>query len=642
MSRTFVTKTSFTAGELDPHLLGRLDLKAQEEGAARLRNVLVQATGGVTRRPGLARVARIDAACRLISFEAAFGPALVVLGPSRIDIVRNDNVITGPASVWTTAQLGEIVWAISGKRLLITHPSVAPRMLVERTSGTFELQAWSFETSGEDTPKHVYQPYGRFAPQDVLLELQDRSTHSNDDELDPGPVDLVASVPVFDPQHIGSIIRYRGTEVAIVTIDPLNRTRATGLLRQKVENGRPTTAWDEQAFSALRGWPATVSVYQDRLVIGGSRDLPNHMWLSRTGRHFNFDLGGTEGEVLADDAIAFRLAADDLHVIRGLQPGRQLQVFTGAGEWIVRGVPVTPSTVELELQTRVGSWAGRRLRPTEVDGATLFVGASGRELREFLFSDSEQAYQAADIALLARRLLDSPVDIAFDGRRRLLIIPRADGHAAVTTIDRNSNVVGWSLLETEGSFEAVTIHSGEPWFLVERGSAVMLERFDDGWTADHARLLTSSSNRTSWTGLGELEGLDVVAQTAAGTLIRGRVSGGSVTSPPTTQLRVGVPFQHEIEPMPLAVPSGRGVSGDHPFRPVRTSFRLLESAALYADLGDGPQPVLAPTTAAFTGDVGVRSLGWRRGLGLPIWRVVQDDPLPSTILSVTTEIKVND
>ena len=41
MSRSFLTKTSFTAGELDPLLRGRLDLKAQEDGAARLRNVVV-------------------------------------------------------------------------------------------------------------------------------------------------------------------------------------------------------------------------------------------------------------------------------------------------------------------------------------------------------------------------------------------------------------------------------------------------------------------------------------------------------------------------------------------------------------------------------------------------------------------------
>ena len=57
MSRAFVTKTSFTAGELDPLLRGRLDLKAQEDGAARLRNVVVHPSGGVSRRPGLRLIA---------------------------------------------------------------------------------------------------------------------------------------------------------------------------------------------------------------------------------------------------------------------------------------------------------------------------------------------------------------------------------------------------------------------------------------------------------------------------------------------------------------------------------------------------------------------------------------------------------
>jgi hypothetical protein len=98
--------------------------------------------------------------------------------------------------------------------------------------------------------------------------------------------------------------------------------------------------------------------------------------------------------------------------------------------------------------------------------------------------------------------------------------------------------------------------------------------------------------------------------------------------------------------MPVAIPSAAGVSPDHAYRPVRVSFRVLETAALSADLGDGARPVLpAPANAntpGFTGDVALRAMGWRRGMGRPPWRVVQDDPLPATILSVTTEIKVND
>lgn len=645
MSRAFVTKTSFTAGELDPQLLGRLDLKAQEDGAARLRNVLVQATGGVTRRPGLARVADLPEARRLVSFEsAAHGPALVALGPVRLVIVRDGAVIEGPPSPWGEERLGGVAWTRSGDRLLIVHPEVAPRALRETAPGVFELTTWEFATVGTAPAVVTRQPYARFAPDHVALELRDPKTGSTSGPLPPGPVELVASEPVFDPHHIGAIIRHRGRQVTITSVDPIEPTRATGTLREKADDGRATRDWDEQAFGELRGWPATVSVYQDRLVIGGSRDLPDRVWLSRTGRHFDFDLGGSGGEVLADDAIAFRLSGDEMHAVRALQPGRQLQVFTTAGEWIVRGSPITPDTVELELQTRVGSWSRRRLRPVDVDGATLFVGASGREVREFLFSDSEQAYQAADIALLARHLLVDPVDAAFDGRRRLLVVLRGDGRAAVATIDRNSNVVGWSLIETAGRLMAVAVHGDEPWFVVERDGGEFLARLDDGLGVDHARTFASAAPRAVWTGLGEFEGREVLAVAEDGETTRALVLGGRVALPrPTGRLTVGLPFVHEVQPMPIAVPSGRGVSLDHPYRPVRVSFRVLETGALRADLGDGPRPALpADAAVPFTGDVGVRALGWRRGLGEPAWRVVQDDPRPSTILSVTTEIKVND
>ena len=47
-------------------------------------------------------------------------------------------------------------------------------------------------------------------------------------------------------------------------------------------------------------------------------------------------------------------------------------------------------------------------------------------------------------------------------------------------------------------------------------------------------------------------------------------------------------------------------------------------------------------TAPFTGDKSARGLGWRRGPARPLWRIVQDAPLPFTLLSVTTDLKVND
>ena len=50
MTRIRQIKTTFTSGEVSPDLLGRGDLRAYENGAAKLRNVFIQPTGGIKRR----------------------------------------------------------------------------------------------------------------------------------------------------------------------------------------------------------------------------------------------------------------------------------------------------------------------------------------------------------------------------------------------------------------------------------------------------------------------------------------------------------------------------------------------------------------------------------------------------------------
>ncbi|MCP4129355.1 MAG: hypothetical protein GY753_20195, partial [Gammaproteobacteria bacterium] len=62
--------------------------------------------------------------------------------------------------------------------------------------------------------------------------------------------------------------------------------------------------------------------------------------------------------------------------------------------------------IQMTRQTQIGSPTDRTVPPRNVDGATLFVPRTGSELREFLFADVEQAYQSADLGMLAHHLLD--------------------------------------------------------------------------------------------------------------------------------------------------------------------------------------------------------------------------------------------
>jgi hypothetical protein len=643
MTRLRLIKTSFSAGELDPRLLGRIDLKAQEEGASRLRNVLVQATGGVSRRPGTAYVCDLQDARRLIGFDSPGGGEILALGPFSIRIVKDDAVIATLPAPWSAGQLEHLAWARLGDSLIVCHPEVEPQILRRRAPDDWALGPWKLdERDGPAAFKPSAEPFVRFAAAEVAMQPVRTDVSQPASAVIPAgaTVELRASEHVFVPLHQGVRFRVRRRQVMVTNPNPIDHAKATALVLEDLPNGETTRDWDEAAFSAARGWPRALTFHQNRLVIGGARDLPERIWLSRTGRPFDFDVGSG----LDDEAIAFRLAADRLHVISSVHSGRQLQVFTSAGEWVVKGFPLTPANVQVDQQTGIGSLTTRRLPPLGVDGATLFVGTTGRELREFLFADTEQAYQAADIALLARHLMLDPVDLTFDAGRRLLLIVRADGALAAVTLDRNSNVVAWSLLDTQGVALAALAFAGTLWLLVERAGVVRLERLDDTLHLDCALTGHSGTPRTTWFGFDHLDGQAVMVVADDAVVGPLGVTGGSFSlSTPANDVVVGLAFGHEIEALPIMAATGRGLTPDVPYRPIRITFRLLETRALHVDTGPGPRPLpLTESPDGYTGDIMTRATGWRRGIASPPWRIAQDLPRPCTVLSATTEIKVND
>ena len=153
-----------------------------------------------------------------------------------------------------------------------------------------------------------------------------------------------------------------------------------------------------------------------------------------------------------------------------------------------------------------------------------------------------------------------------------------------------------------------------------------------------------------WAGLGHLEGQEVALVADGLVLERTTVSGGQVAlDTPASELVVGLPYVHVIEPMPAAF-GGRLGGHDPVYRPVRVALRLFETQSLQIDTGDGLRDLPLHTIGGgpkdrsptpFTGDRAVRALGWRRGADQPPWRIQQDTPLPCALLSATTEVKVN-
>ena len=585
---------------------------------------LLVAAGGAL-GSGLRHLTTLPGRARLIAFEFSTEQTyLLVLTDRRLGVWRGDIEVASIATPWTEARLSQLGWTQSADTLLVVHPEVPPQRITRTSHTDWSIAAWSFDA----------EPYYRFALSETTLSASGTS----------GAVTLTASTPVFQPGHAGTTFRIQGRRVTINAVT--GNTSATATVIDPLDGTNPTSVWDEVAFSAVRGWPVSVCFHQDRLVIGGSRDLPNRLWLSRTGNLFNFDLGSG----LDDHAIEFALVSDQVNAIRAVFSGRHLQVFTSGAEWMVSGDPLTPANIQLNRQTRVGAMVERTIPPVDVDGATIFVSRSGRSVHEFAYTDVEQAYQAADLAVLARHIIATPVSMAYDQPRRLLHLVMADGRMATLTLFRAEQVTAWTRQETDGAFRTVCEVDGAVFVVTERDGTHRLERFDEALGVDAGMTGTHPGGAASWSGLDHLEGQGVLVVADGAPRGRQTVTGGRVaTDPPARAMQAGLAFTHVIEPLPPELMTQYG-GRTGPVRLVSVTFRLLETAALAVDLGRGPEAVsfrrlgalmLDAAPAPFTGDRTIRALGWRRDTTRPLWRIEDDVPLPMTLLSVTTEMRLN-
>ncbi len=558
--------------------------------------------------------------------------------------------LPAPEIAYDAGRSGQFAWAQSADTLLLVHPDVPPSRVLRRlvTQGPDQVEDWitapwrfveeeTKETNGTLIGKARRQPYHKFADPDVTLTPSGSTRDST--------ITVTASAPVFAAADLGQRFRIAEREIEISSFTSALSVQA--VVKETLKSTSATKDWEEPAFSPRRGWPVSCGFHQDRLVIGGTRDLPNRLWLSKSADLFNFDLG--EGK--DDEAIEFAILSDQVNAIRAVFSGRHLQVFTSGAEFMVTGDPLTPASVQLKRQTRVGSPAARYVPPRDVDGATLFVARSGRELREFLFADVEQAYQSNDLALLARHVMTGAIDQDYDAQRRLFHLAMRDGSLATVTVYRAEQVTAWSMQHTDGAFRAVAAVDDDVFTLVERAGTLFVERFDEALATDAALTGTVAEPQDEWTGLGHLEAR-TVSIVADGTPLPPQiVSGGAVTlETPARAVEVGLPFAMEVAPLPPAALQPRLSNQGIPVRLVAANFRLLATRALRVDTGRGAGDipfkrfggVLDAAPAPFTGDVTVRALGWRRGGTDPLWRVAQDAPLPCTILSVSTLIKAGD
>lgn len=410
----------------------------------------------------------------------------------------------------------------------------------------------------------------------------------------------------------------------------------------------------EAVISTSRGWPRCGTIHQGRLILGGLRSRPSTMLGSKVGQYFDFN----KGTSLDDEGLNVTIDGDQVNAILQVVSGRHLQLFTSGGAFVaLTAPPLTPKNLALDRQTKR---AIKEFVPTaEIDGVELYVEKTGRSLREFVFTDVEQAYNADLASLLAPHLIRDPVALAVapgtsEAGADYVFLVNSDGTAACLNTLRNQEIAGYTLFDTDGRFlDVAVLESGQVYFVVERtiaGTArYFIERLDRAARVDGARIYTSGFPIATATGLGHLEGKTVRAIRDGFVEQPKVVAGGQIAldAPAQASLQVGLHFDAYVDLLPVEGKLADGTMIGRRARTVAATLRVDKTAALsvagfvqsfrrFATSG-AASPLDAPPPD-FTGDLRVAGLtGWSGRAGL---RIARPFPAPMTVLGVSLEVSV--
>ena len=395
---------------------------------------------------------------------------------------------------------------------------------------------------------------------------------------------------------------------------------------------------DEDVISATRGWPKVCTFFEGRLWFAGLKSRPQTILGSKSHDFYDFDLGTS----LADEAIYDTLDTDQINPIVNIFPGKQLLVFTEGGEFSNSASPITPEDSSWVRHTNYGSKFG--MRPALLDGAVLFMDASGRNLREFIFTFAEDSYSSNSASTLAYDIIKNPIDSTLVRGTHidisnLVLLVNEDGSMAVFNTLRTEEVAGWTRWDTQGSFISVESVYEDLYFINQRENGYFLEKQNvDVYSDSH---ITLGAGGPTITGLSHLEGQEVQIIADGAVMPPQTVVGGEVTTDRTfTTANVGLGYNAEVEMLDVAPANGGGVGINSHKRILKTILRIHETLNLkvngktisFKTFGAG---VLDTIPVPFSGIKEFRHLGYGR---LQNFKVTSETATPFRLLSAESEV----
>ena len=221
----------------------------------------------------------------------------------------------------------------------------------------------------------------------------------------------------------------------------LSKTSDTEAVVECVKNDTGTfsrnSKWRLSAFSNNEGWPQTVAFYQNRLFFGKDYIL----YGSRSNDFWDFY---EPVKLQADDPITMSLLSQKVNTIQNLVTQRSFFTFTGGGEF---GIGSEGALTQNDKYLKPFSSNGSaQCTPVLISDVTLFVDKSYNTVRALKYSLESDGYEAPDITITLKALLDNEkiisTDIIYEEKEALFLSDT--GTIWVLKYITDQNVLSWS------------------------------------------------------------------------------------------------------------------------------------------------------------------------------------------------------
>lgn len=524
---------------------------------------------------------------------------------------------------------------------------IMPQGGVTRTPGTYYTAAITSGSGSDDVVRLI--PFTPEYGSNYLLIFR----HLAVDVYKDGVSEATVVTPYNG--HQLKYIQYVQVDTSLILVDGINEPKELDWTDDT------TWALNNQwgtYFSATHPYPKAVTFHGQRLIFGGTTDLPNTIYGSQAGDVTNFTIGTNPADPWEYNA--------GMGGVQWLVSANQLVIGSGNAEYIVAsksGGAITPAIGDIYIHKQ-SDFGSEQKQGLLVDSSILFVQHGGQILRNFAYNSQQASYQSGDLTFLADNLTtDGIKEFAYQRvPHNLIWAVTKTGSLIVLNYSPVYQVIGWTEQNINGTVESVVVTKGTTedvvYMSVKRtiNSVTVrhIEKLAAFYIADRDNYhyvrdgISATPSGTTVSGLTHLEGETVDVCVDGLTQAQKTVASGAITLDTTgTIAHVGLPYDPDLVTLRISVGQIASRIAGRIKRVIRLRVLFYQSPGATVYCSDGTsQEVTFDLDDVPAGGTEPLFSGWKEILFPDIWdrdgyiEIKSLNPQPLTVLAIVADVEV--